>query len=247
MNIRMFVSPFHLHRWRCVVMHWRIVVHVGIIFRIIEQWLKEMMTVVAKIDTDRVIEIGVSNELVNGMFGGSNFAIWGTNPFCCIMRIDGVGCNSCCGEKRMGITGVAVIQGPEGEEITKVMEVRNRLIGSMAVDHIVMVDTVHGEQNIRMSDCRWVSGTIAELVFKEEDFATCSAKQDMGIEGFTRRDKEGKSIVGGIFSVNMDNMVEKDGNIRGSKARLEMANRWKEAILTLAQTRKWEAWPGWVW
>ena len=71
----------------------------------------------------------------------------------------------------MGITGVAVIQRPEGdevgniikpmtwEEITKVVEVRNRLIGSMAVDHILMVDTVHGEQNIGMSDCRWVSGT----------------------------------------------------------------------------------------
>ena len=56
----------------------------------------------------------------------------------------------------MGITGIAVIQGPEGnevgniikpmtgEEITKVMEVRNGFISSMAVDHIVMVDTVHG-------------------------------------------------------------------------------------------------------
>ena len=182
-------------------MHWRIVVHVGIIFRIIEQWLKEMMTVVAKIDTDRVIEIGVSNELVDGMFGGSNFAIWGTNPFCCIMRIDGVGCNSCCGEKRMGITGVAVIQGPEGEEITKVMEVRNRLIGSMAVDHIMMVDTMHEGQNIGMGDCGLVSRTIAELVFKEEDFATCSSQEDVIIERFTRRNKGGKASFWGSENV----------------------------------------------
>ncbi len=48
-----------------------------------------------------------------------------------------------------GVTSIAVIQGPEGdkvgniikpmtgEEITKVMEVRKRVIGSMAVDHIV--------------------------------------------------------------------------------------------------------------
>ena len=56
----------------------------------------------------------------------------------------------------MRITSVAVIQGPEGdkvgnivepmtgEEITKVMEVRKRLIGSMVLDHIMMVDTMHG-------------------------------------------------------------------------------------------------------
>jgi len=52
------------------------------------------MTVVAKIETDRVIKIGVSDELVDGMFKGNNCAIGGTNPFSCIMRIDGVGCNS---------------------------------------------------------------------------------------------------------------------------------------------------------
>ena len=52
------------------------------------------MTVVAKTETDRVIKIGVSDELVDGMFGGNNFAIGGTNPFSCIMRIDEVGCNS---------------------------------------------------------------------------------------------------------------------------------------------------------
>jgi len=56
-----------------------------------------------------------------------------------------------------------------------------------------------------MSDGRVVSRTIAELVFKEEDFATCSAQQDMGVEGFTRR--------------NMDNMVEKDSNIGSSKSK----------------------------
>ena len=118
----------------------------------IEQRLKGTMTVVAKIE---------SEELVDGMFGGNNFAIGGTNPFACISRI----------------TSVAVIQSPEGdevgnisnlltgEEITKVMEVRNRLISSMAVDHIVMVDTVHGEQDIGMSNGRVVSRTIAELVF----------------------------------------------------------------------------------
>ena len=43
-----------------------------------------------------------------------------------------------------------------------------------------------------MSDGRVVSRTMAKLVFKEEDFATCSAKQDMGIEGFKRRNKGGK-------------------------------------------------------
>ena len=104
----------------------------------------------------------------------------------------------------MGITGIAVIQGPEGdemgniikpmtrEEITKVMEVRNGLISSMAVDYIVMVDTMHGYQNIGMSDGRVVSRTIAKLVFKDEDFATCSAKQNMSVEGFTRCCKGGK-------------------------------------------------------
>ena len=85
-----------------------------------------------------------------------------------------------------------IIKPMTGEEITKVMEVRNRLINSIAVDHIVMVDTVHGEQDIGMSDCRVISRTIAEHVFKEENIATCSAKQDMGIEGFKRRNKGGK-------------------------------------------------------
>ena len=130
----------------------------------------------------------------------------------------------------MGVRSVALIQGPEGdqvwyiikpmigEEITKVMDVRNRLISSMALDHIVMVDTVHEEQDIGMSDCRVISRTIAEHVFKEENFATCSIKQNMGIEGFTRRNKGGESIVVEIFSVNMDNMVQKDGNIGSSKS-----------------------------
>ena len=134
----------------------RIIVQVGIIFGIIEQRLKGTMTVVAKIEADRVIEIGVSDKLVDGIFAGSHFAIWGTNPFGSIMRIDGVGCYCCGGKGRSEITGVTVIQGPEGdevgkivksmtgEEITKVMEVRNGLIGRMAVNHIVMVDTVHG-------------------------------------------------------------------------------------------------------
>ena len=94
-----------------------------------------------------------------------------------------------------------------GEEITKVMEVRKRVIGSMAVDHIVMVNTVHREQDIGMSDCRVVSRTIA------------GPKQDMGVDGFTRHYKGGKSIVVGIFSINMDNMVEKDGNIGTSKSK----------------------------
>ena len=53
------------------------IVQVGIIFRIIEQRLKETMMVVAKIETDRVIKIGVSDELVDGMFEGNNFAIGG--------------------------------------------------------------------------------------------------------------------------------------------------------------------------
>ena len=70
--------------------HGRVVVQVRIIFSIIEQRLKGTTTVVAKIETDRVIEIGVSDKLVDGMFGGSYFAIWGTNPFGVIIRIDGV-------------------------------------------------------------------------------------------------------------------------------------------------------------
>ncbi len=47
--------------------HWRVEIQVGIIFRIIVQRLKETMTVVAKIETDRVIEVGVSDELVDRM------------------------------------------------------------------------------------------------------------------------------------------------------------------------------------
>ena len=70
-----------------------------------------------------------------------------------------------------------------------------------------------------MSDGRVVSRTMAKLVFKEEDFATCSAKQSMSVEGFTRRCKGGKSIVVGIVSVNMDNMLEEDGNIGSSKSK----------------------------
>ena len=75
--------------------HGRVVVQSGIVFRIIEQRLKKTMTLVAKIKTDRVIEIGVCNELVDGMVRGNNIAIGGTNPFVGIMRIDGVGCNGC--------------------------------------------------------------------------------------------------------------------------------------------------------
>ena len=59
-------------------------------------------------------------------------------------------------KERSGISSVTVIQGSEGdevgnivkpmtgEEVTKVMEVSNGLISSMAVDRIVVVDTVHG-------------------------------------------------------------------------------------------------------
>ena len=191
------------------------------------------MTVVAKIETDRVIEIGVCDELVNGMVRGRHFTIWGTNPFGSIIRIDGVGCNGRGWKKRSGIASVTVIQGPEGDEVgnivkpmtgkevTKVMEVRNGLISSMAVDHIVMVDTVHREQNVGVSDGGVVSRTIAELVFKEEDFAKCATKQDLGIKGFTRSCKGGESVVVGGCSVNMDDMVEKDGNVgsREGKAR----------------------------
>ena len=65
-----------------------------------------------------------------------------------------------------------------------------------------------------MSDGRVVSGTIAELVFKEEDFATCSAEEDMSFEGCTRRNKGGK-----IFRVNIGNMVEEDGNVWSSKSK----------------------------
>ena len=89
----------------------------------------------------------------------------------------------------------------------------------MTVDHIVMVNTGHGLQNIRMSDCRWMSWTMAELVFEEEDFATCSAEENLLIERLTRRDKGGKCIVMGIFSINMDNIVEEDGYGRSSESK----------------------------
>ena len=126
----------------------------------------------------------------------------------------------------MGITSVAVIwdkignivEPMTGEEITKVMEVRNRLIGSMVLDHIMMVDTMHGGQNIGMGDCGLVSRTIAELVFKEEDFATCSSQEDVIIEWFTRRNKGVKSIVLGISSVNIDDIVEERCRCSKSKA-----------------------------
>ena len=71
------------------------------------------MTVVAKIETYRVIEIGVSDELVNGMFRGRQFAIWGTNLFGNIIRIDGVGCDGRGGKERIGITSVTVIQADD--------------------------------------------------------------------------------------------------------------------------------------
>ena len=70
--------------------HGRVVVQVRIIFSIIEQRLKGTTTVVAKIETDRVKKIGVSDKLVNGMCGGRHVAIWGSNPFGGIIRIDGV-------------------------------------------------------------------------------------------------------------------------------------------------------------
>ena len=113
------------------------------------------MTVVAKIETDRVIEIGVCDKLVNGVARGRHVTIWGTNPFGSIIGIDGVGCYGRGWKERMGISSVTVIQGPEGDEvgnivkpmtgkeITKVMEVRNVLISNMAVDDIVMVNPGH--------------------------------------------------------------------------------------------------------
>ena len=131
----------------------------------------------------------------------------------------------------MRITSVAVIQGPEGdkvgnivepmtgEEITKVMKMGKRFISSMAVDHIVMVNTGHGQQDIRMSNCWLMSGTITELVFEKEDFATCSAQEDLLIERLTRRDKGGKCIIMGILSINMDNIVEEDGYGWSSKSK----------------------------
>ena len=134
----------------------RVIVQVGIVFRIIEQRLKGTMTVVAKIKTDRVIEIGVCDELVNGMVRERNVTIWRTNPCGIISGIDGVGCYGRGWKERMGISSITVIQGPEGDEvgnivkpmtgkeITKVMEVRNVLISNMAVDDIVMVNTGHG-------------------------------------------------------------------------------------------------------
>ena len=68
-----------------------------------------------------------------------------------------------------------------------------------------------------MGDCGLVSRTIAELVFKEEDFATCSSQEDVIIEGFTRRNKGGKSIVLGISSVNIDDIVEERCNVESGK------------------------------
>ena len=62
------------------------------------------MTVVAKIKTDRVIEIGVCDELVNGMVRERNVTIWGTNPCGSIIGIDGVGCYGRGWKERMGRT-----------------------------------------------------------------------------------------------------------------------------------------------
>ena len=81
----------------------------------------------------------------------------------------------------------------------------------MAVDDIVMVNTGHGQQDIRMSNCWLIIWTMAELVFEKEGFATCSAEEDLLIERLTRSDKGGKCIVMGILSINMDNIVEEDG------------------------------------
>ena len=72
---------------------------------------------------------------------------------------------------------------------------------------------------------------MAELVFQEENFAKCATKQDLGIEGFTRSCKGGKGVVVGGCSVNMNNMLEKDGNVGSSKGKarnsepLERCNR----------------------
>ena len=60
---------------------------------------------------------------------------------------------------------------------------------------------------------------MAELVFQEEVFAKCATKQDVSFEGFTRSCKGGKGVVVGGCSVNMDNMVEEDGNVGGSKCK----------------------------
>ena len=60
---------------------------------------------------------------------------------------------------------------------------------------------------------------MAELVFQEEDFAKCATKQDLSIEGFTRSCKGGKGVVVGGCSVNMNNMLEKDGNVGSSKGK----------------------------
>ena len=70
-----------------------------------------------------------------------------------------------------------------------------------------------------MSNGGVVSRTIAELVFKEEDFTKGATKQDLGIKGFTRCCKRGESVVVGGYSVNMDDMVEKDGDIGSSKCK----------------------------
>ena len=95
-----------------------------------------------------------------------------------------------------------------------------------------------------MSNGGVVSRTIAKLVFKEEDFATCAAKQNLSIKGFTRCCKGGKSNVVGVFSVNMDNMVEKDGTIGSSESKAGNGKPLKRCNVDFGPNKEMS---GWIW
>lgn len=86
------VVTFPHHRWcEGIVMHGRIVILSGIILRVLQQGLKETMTVVTEIKTNGV--------LVYGMSRGVEFAKWGTQPFVSIVGVDSIvsDCSSWCG------------------------------------------------------------------------------------------------------------------------------------------------------
>ena len=65
-----------------------------------------------------------------------------------------------------------------------------------------------------MSDGGVVSRTIAELVFKEENFAKCATKQDLSI-GVHEELQRGEKCC----CWRLDDMVEKDGNVGSRKGK----------------------------
>lgn len=95
-------------------MHGRIVILSGIILRVLQQGLKETMTVVTEIKTNGV--------LVYGMSRGGEFAKWGTQPFVSIVGVDSIVSDCSSWEDRVGIAIIAVVQDPECYKVLNVIE-----------------------------------------------------------------------------------------------------------------------------